>query len=704
METAETPRPAKTIPSTFQVLPSASPTLVAQPPTQPATQPAIQLTQSADGPPPQITPSPAPFLSLPIHTQLAPPPLGWPDSPLLGVTALAIHPDYPTTPLLAAGTNIGLLLISLNGGVAWTWSGDGLPADSAIGHVTLFHEEMIALTEYGGAYRSRDNGGHWRPISSLSAGVEQVIFSTAYAEDGILFAVQNGALLRSTDWGDSWTVVLPPNGCPLNIALSPTFAADSTAFAPRCDHLARSTDAGATWSDVPLEGENLNVGLLMNIQIAQDRLLAQGNTQGMPLFSTDGGQSWERAYDPDQAPFLLGSLWNAIQVSPDGSYHVAGRASLYDSEQTVWRSRDNGQNWYEIARATRLAGLAISASGEVWLGTSDGIFHNAGFGWLLSHPGGGRQELASTPSRGVAVARQGVSKYSSRLRLFEKTDTHWRLAAELLTAETPRGAFPSPDYPDEPLVLLLGQDYGGSVWVMALRPQSDSPLVAIETIPAGSGDSVERYQVTFADDYTASGRIIVRHGQSGALYVSSDRGYTWARPDPAEPGACERNPVSGFGTLWFANDDIRGRLLCPLEDEQPFKGIVQSFERGELLRLDSIAPSTDRLILALIPNWEGNAAWATMPYYETAVPMPEPPDGFFLPDPLFHTAWGEGVCCRPNPVPAVECLGWGAGVASGLDIAMQRFEGGSLIWRSDRDEILVLEQTGAGDVYSVYPD
>ena len=704
METAEHPEPTKTSPGTVQPPPSPSHTPVPHPPTQTATQQTIQPTQPADEAHPQTTPGPAPFLSLPLHTQLAPPPPGWPDSPLLGVTALAIHPGYPATPILAAGTNIGLLLISQNGGVDWRWSGDGLPTDTTITHVALTHGEMIALTKGEGAYRSRDNGGHWSPISSLGAGVEQVTYSTAYAEDGILFAVQNGALLRSTDRGDNWTEVLPSNGCPLNIALAPTFAADGIAYAPRCDHIARSTDAGSTWSDVLLEGENLNVGLLMNIQTAQDRLLAQGNTQGMPLFSTNGGQSWERAYDPEQAPFLLGNLWQTIQVAPDNSYYTAGRASSYDSGQTVWRSYDHGKNWYAIAKATRLGGIAVSDTGGVWLGTSDGVFHNEGFGWLLSHPGGGQQVLASEPSHGVAIVRQAASKYTSRLLLFEKPDTLWQLATELLTAEAPRSAFPSPNYYDEPLVLLLGQDYGGLIWVMALHPGSNSPLVKIEAIPAGRGDSIERYAVNYADDYAASGRITIRHGQSGALYVSSDRGYSWTRPDPAEPGACERNPVSGFGALWFENDDIRARLLCPLDDEKPYQGTVQAFERGELLRLDSQAPSTFLQIIALIPNWEGVATWSTMPYYETVVPMPEPPDGFFLPDPLFHTAWGEGLCCRPNPVPAVDSLGWGIGEASDLDVAMQQFEGGSLIWRSDRDEILVLEQTDAGDIYSVYPD
>jgi hypothetical protein len=68
------------------------------------------------------------------------------------------------------------------------------------------------------------------------------------------------------------------------------------------------------------------------------------------------------------------------------------------------------------------------------------------------------------------------------------------------------------------------------------------------------------------------------------------------------------------------------------------------------------------------------------------------------------TAWHEGNCCRPNPVPVTDLLGWGLGEATGLDIAMQHFEGGVMIWRSDRDEILVMVQEESMDTYSVFPD
>ncbi len=82
----------------------------------------------------------------------------------------------------------------------------------------------------------------------------------------------------------------------------------------------------------------------------------------------------------------------------------------------------------------------------------------------------------------------------------------------------------------------------------------------------------------------------------------------------------------------------------------------------------------------------------------------DPPPGFFPPDPLFHTAWLGGDCCRPGALPVPESLGWALGEAAGLDIALQRFEGGILIWRGDRDEILSLEQGVDSDFYTVYPD
>jgi photosystem II stability/assembly factor-like uncharacterized protein len=680
------PTPPSPSPSLTRVPPTAAPTLATPVPT------------------PLPTPGSIPYLALPLYTPLMRPPPGQPDIPLVGATALAVHPNYPASPYLAAGTQSNGVLISQNGGVDWEWRTAGLPQDATIVHLAVAPGELAAVTTDGAAYRSQDSQGQWQPIAGLQDGVGGVVFSPSYEADGTVFAIRNNALLRSADRGESWTMVLAASACPLNVAFSPGFPADSTAFAPRCDHLVRSVDAGLSWVDVPLEAEGPEVGHFMNLQVVQDRLLAQGNTQGLPVYSDDGGRSWNRAYDPEQAPFAVGSLWDVVSLAPDGTYYAAGRSHMYDSVTTVWRTDDGGGNWYPVARTSGVGRLVASAAGALWLATPEGVFFSGGNGWRLLHPGGSQPELVGTSAGGVALTRRGVSKYTSQIRLFEQHDGQWQPVFEETTNKAPRRAFPSPNYPDEQSVLILGQDYGGSIWAMALRLQSEVPLVEIDQIPAGPGYAIDQYSVRYADDYPTSGRIELRHGYSGALYISDDRGHTWTRPDSVLPGACERNPVSGFGALWFANADVRNRLLCPLGDEQPYSGTVQPFEWGELLLLDPIVPSTYRQIYALIPDWAGGSAWGTLPHYESAVAPPPPPSGLLAPDPAFHTAWVEGYCCRPDSLPAAEALGWATDAASSLEVALQHFEGGTMIWRGDRDEILVLVQSTDRDSYSVWPD
>jgi photosystem II stability/assembly factor-like uncharacterized protein len=204
------------------------------------------------------------------------------------VTALGVHPDYPTVPYLAAGTNSYGLLISQNDGIDWMWSSAGLPLDTPITHLAFAPGELIALTADGVAYNSRNSGANWVSIPGLGEGVSDITVSPTYADDGILFAVRQGDLLRSTNRGESWTPVLPANGCPLNVAFSPAFSADRVVYAPRCDHLVLSTDAGASWSDVPLDGENLNIGHLMNVQVYQDRITAK--LKGCPFTRSMEGE------------------------------------------------------------------------------------------------------------------------------------------------------------------------------------------------------------------------------------------------------------------------------------------------------------------------------------------------------------------------------------------------------------------------------
>jgi hypothetical protein len=636
------------------------------------------------------------------------------DEPLVGVTALDLAPGFPVNSAMIAGTREGNVLISSTGGASWSWGTKGLPADATVTDLTFGDGEIAAIVDYSAAYRSSDGGESWQPIPGLETEVTQLAYSPAYRQDGIVFAAGGGALLRSSDRGATWATVLPPNNCPINVALSPDLGVDRApgiALAPRCNEIVISTDGGVSWQLVTRQGPEPGVGNLSNLKTAPDylstgRLLAQEDVQGLPLLSRDGGASWQRAFNPGDAPFLLGTIAD-VHFGPGTTLYATGRASLYDSHTSIWLSPNEGGTWSTIGLIPGYdrPALALGSDGTLWAGTGEGIFSYAGGAWRFVHPGGSRlQTIELAVEQGVALVNRPAGKYTTRVQLYEKPANAWQLAYEKNADRAPRRAFPVPNYPAERLILGLAQDYGGQIWVMTLRPDAPEPFQVVDAIPTGPGNSLAQYQVTYAGDYPASGRIELRHGSSGALYLSTDRGVTWSRPDPSEPGACERNPVSGFGTLWFGNAEVRNQLLCPLEEEQPYTGLAQPFEHGEMIRLASLAPPLDTTVYVLLPGWEGEPSWGTMPYYETDRPLPDPPAGLFSPDPLLKTAWLEGACCRPNARPAQETLGWGTAQAAGTTFARQQFEGGTMIWRQDRDEILVLISETTTDRFQAYGD
>lgn len=651
-----------------------------------------------------------------------PPPPGQPDEPLLGLTALAVSPGGK----LVAGTSGNGVMISEDGGASWRIQRAGLPAEGTVtaivlapdfdggGEAALLFAEPHFAPGFAAAYRSHDGGATWEGYPGLSAPVVEIAYSPAYASDGTVFAVEGRygqwRLLRSADRGASWSEVLPANGCPLNVAISPNFAADRTALAPRCDHVAKSTDGGATWADVPKEGGDFARGSqeMRDLQVlpgepAGSHLLAQTFGQGMPRLSDDGGRNWISPYDPASAPFAYGVLQKVV-VSPDGAdFYVFGRSHLYDTSSHLWHSRDGGQTWREVAHTPTVSCdgsfcpvLKATGDGRLWVATQDGLFRSSDGGetWRFVHPGGSRMLTYPRPARsadgvGVAVNNRGGDRYVSRYLLFEDHGEGWRPVQALEGLYLERVIFPAPNYRQERLILVIGVDFGGQSWVMSLRPDEQPVLQKYEDIPPGS--SALSTEVSYAEDYATSGRIDLRHGGSGALYRSTNRGRTWAHVAPSEPGACLRLPVRGFGALWSANAEVRNRLLCALEDERGYTGLAQPFERGEMLRIFVEGGEVrDRMVYALLP---GDPAGPVLTYYYDPGgepgPLPTPPPGLFAPDAALLRGWQGTPTCTPGSEPLSAFLGWATAPAQTVQLARQYFEGGVMIWRADRDEVIV---------------
>ncbi len=669
-----------------------------------------------------------------MNTRLMPPPPGQPDEPLLGLTALAVSPGGK----LVAGSYGNGVMISEDDGAGWRFHRAGLPAEGTVtaivlapdfdsgGEAALLFEESDYPYGYASAYRSRDGGVTWEGYPGLNAPIQDLVYSPAYATDGVVLAVQGRygewRLLRSADRGASWREVLPANGCPLNVALSPDFASDRTALAPRCDHVTVSTDGGLTWADVPLESGDFSreTARMSRLQIIPADplgywLIAQIDGQNLPRLSTDGGRHWVKPYHEATLPFTYGMLHGLI-VSPnyahDTSLYAFGFAHSYDTSSRLWRSTDGGRTWAELAHTSTpgclvnvRASAVLAPNGRLWVATCEGLFHSedGGRSWRFVHPGGSRVWHPIGPVRSadgvnVALGGRGISRYTSHYVLFEDPGDGWRAADMFAADRSITTIFPSADYRHERMMLVVTTDFAGGVLAMALRLDEQPPLTAMGLPYGGAPGS---YQVIYADDYATSGRISLYHGGSGALYRSTDRGRSWTHADPGEPGACLRTPVRGFGALWSANAGVRNRLLCALENEHGYTGLAQPFEHGEMLRLVPDDPSNvNRWVYTLLPEYSGGPALSIYTgIAHEPEPLPTPPPGLVAPDVTLLRAWQTPPHCNLAPGALGDLTGWATEPAHETRFARQYFEGGVMIWRADRDEIIVYMPPEYGSHY-----
>ena len=83
-------------------------------------------------------------------------------------------------------------------------------------------------------------------------------------------------------------------------------------------------------------------------------------------------------------------------------------------------------------------------------------------------------------------------------------------------------------------------------------------------------------------------QVIVLYGDSEWVLYDG----TWKEGDPhvhpdcasmTPPSAELSVPVRGFGDLWCTNKPVRDRLGWATEEEQECSGVVQEFDRGQLM-------------------------------------------------------------------------------------------------------------------------
>ncbi len=253
----------------------------------------------------------------------------------------------------------------------------------------------------GGVRRTLDGGQSWIDCRLPEPGVFSLAVSAA---DGAVYAgTEPSRLFRSDDRGDSWRELeallelpsrpnwsFPPRPWTSHvrwIAPSP-HDADLLLVGIELGGLMRSSDGGRSWQD-HRPGAQLDVHSLAWHPQAPGRAYEAGG--GGAAFSTDAGESWQRAddgrdrhyawsvtVDPDDPariyrrrdgePWqpLTGGLPEPLPAMPYALLATDGRLFAGLADGQLWESRDRGDSWtpMRLQGDTLVAVLALGRAGS----------------------------------------------------------------------------------------------------------------------------------------------------------------------------------------------------------------------------------------------------------------------------------------------------------------------------------------------------
>jgi photosystem II stability/assembly factor-like uncharacterized protein len=248
--------------------------------------------------------------------------------------------------------------------------------------------DVYAMADLG-AYRTTDNGLHWRPLL-LPEGAGRAVTP---ANDGSLLPGTSDWLYRSSDRGETWE----QGGLNQPVVALFTLPSTGVILAGTADGLFRSTDNGRTWIERSVGLRSFTVtcfGASADGAVFAGTIAGEG--QGEVYRSTDNGDHWRPL-----APESLDGVVNALAILPNQSV-IAGTG------QGIFRWTPDRRDWEHLfgrSGRTRVTSVVVDGKARLIAGTTKaGVFvsEDGGDTWIAANLG-----LATLRIRSLAVAADG---------------------------------------------------------------------------------------------------------------------------------------------------------------------------------------------------------------------------------------------------------------------------------------------------------
>ena len=317
-----------------------------------------------------------------------------------GMVALAVHAADANSVWIAGED--GVLLVSTNGGAAWTVAATG--STRHLRAIARAANTGWAVGDGGTVLRTSNAGGTW---TVQNAGSLQHLRGVAVFDAQHAWAVGDGGLvLRTVDGGANWT--RHASGVQRLYAAAFANAQEGLAVGPG-GAIVRSSNGGAGWTRV----QSGSSATLRAVSLAGGQAWAVGDG-GTVLRSADGGATWTTATSGST------SRLRAVRFRDANNGWIAGE------DGALLVTTNGGTTWtaQTVAGGPALAGLSVAGTEQPWL---------VGGGQARRVQATGAGAPATLPA---ASLRIGAGRYYVQGQLCE-----WEQAASL--ANQPDGGVPA---------------------------------------------------------------------------------------------------------------------------------------------------------------------------------------------------------------------------------------------------------------------